>query len=267
VRAAVRSEAFQRSGAALVGSVSGLDPGPGGRNVFFTRASYDNEVRRILEQFGGMGLRRVGIAVAPTESNRAVAAKAAELVRAASLELVSTQEFPLTGQEPAEAARNLFRLDPHVVIVFADSIGTAAFVKAYRQLGSGAFLVGLSVVNHVTVMELIGPKFATGTLISQVVPDPQKSGLSAVGEHQKLMKKYRDEPPSHITLEGFLAAKALVAALQKARPGASRAEIATAIRSLQRADIGGILVDFSGERRGYEFVDIAFLRRNGTLLR
>ena len=88
-----------------------------------------------------------------------------------------------------------------------------------------------------------------------------------MGEHLRLMKKYRDEPPSHLTLEGFLAAKTLVIALRKARKGASRAEIASAMRSLDRADLGGVNVGFGTRSRGYSFVDIAFLRRNGTLLR
>ena len=262
-----RSEAYARSGIALGGAVSGLDPGEGVANLFFTRASYDGEIRRVIEQFRGMGIRRFGIASAALESPRSVAARAAAIVRDAQAERAATVEFSAEGRDPSEAVRKLRGSQPQLVLVIADTVATAGFIKAWRQGDAGTFLVGLSLVNHTTVMELLGPKLATGTLITQIVPDPAKSELAVVGEHLRLMKKYRDEPPSHLTLEGFLAAKTLVIALRKARKGASRAEIASAMRSLDRADLGGVNVGFGTRSRGYSFVDIAFLRRNGTLLR
>jgi branched-chain amino acid transport system substrate-binding protein len=268
VLAVARSEVFVRSGAALVGAVSGSNLGSEGANVFFTRASYEAEVRRAVDLFNGMGLRRFALAVAPLESTRIVAEKAGALIRGAGLEHTAAREIPIDGREPREAARELRATKPQVIFVLADSLATAAFIKAYRPNDPATFLVALSVVNHATVMELIGPKFATGTLITQVMPDPFKGGLAVLGEHLRLMKRFRDEPPSHLTLEGFMAAKTLVAALQKAPRDASRQDVAAALRSLQRADIGGVTMDFSrGESRGYRFVDVAFLRRNGKLLR
>jgi branched-chain amino acid transport system substrate-binding protein len=268
VRAVVRSEAYVHSGIALVGAVSGLDLGADGANVFFTRASYEAELRRAMDLFNGMGIRRFALAVAPLESTRAVAEKAGEFIRAAGGEQTATREIPIDGREPREAARDVRATNPQVVFVLADSLASAAFIKAYRQIDVATFLVALSVVNHATVTELIGAKFATGTLITQVMPDPFRAGMPIIGEHLRLMKKFRDEPPSHLTLEGFIAAKTLVAALRKGPRDARRQEIAAAMRSLQFADLGGVTVDFSaGRSRGYGFVDIAFLRRNGTLLR
>lgn len=267
VRAAVASDAYLRSGIALVGAESGLDPGPGAANVFFTRASYEAEIRRAIDQFKGMGLARVGLATAHLDASGAVVEKAVAIIRAAGVEHAGTVEIPTGGGDPRAAAQQLQAARPHVVIVLADTLATAAFIKAWRQFDAGTFLVGLSLVNPTTVMEILGAKLATGTLITQIVPDPAKSDRAVVGEHLRLMKKYRDEPPSALTLEGFLAAKTLVTALRNARRGASRAEIAAAVRALDRADLGGITVRFVNQPRGYQFVDIAFLRRDGTLLR
>ena len=269
VRAVVRSEAYIRSGVALVGAVAGLDLGAEAANAFFTRASYEAEVRRAMALFSGLGIRRFALAVAPLESTRAVARKAGEIIASGDGQQTAMREIPIDGSEPRDVVRELRATNPQVVFVFADSLATAAFIKAYRQNDAATFLVALSVVNHTTVMELIGAKFATGTLITQVTPDPLRKGeLPIVGEHLRLMKKYRDEPPSHLTLEGFIAAKTLVMALQKAPREARRQDIAAALHSLQRADLGGVTMDFSlGRSRGYGFVDIAFLRRNGTLLR
>lgn len=266
VAAAASSGAFQGSGIALVGAVSGLDPGEGARNLFFTRASYEGEIRRAIEQFRGMGIRRFGIAVAALDSPRSVAARAVTLMAAEMVEHAATVEIAVDGQGNEAAAARLRAAAPQVVLVVGDTLTTAGFIKAWRRADAGTFLVGLSLVNHTTVMEMLGPELAAGTLITQVVPDPTKSAHAVVGEHLRLMKVYRDEPPSHLTLEGFLAAKTLVTALRRARPGAGRKDIAAALRAMDQADLGGITVNFAGTSRGYGFVDIAFLRRNGTLL-
>ena len=50
-------------------------------------------------------------------------------------------------------------------------------------------------------------------MITQTVPPPGKTIHPFQREHRNLMKRYRDEPPSQHTLEGYVVAKLLVAAL------------------------------------------------------
>ena len=117
------------------------------------------------------------------------------------------------------------------------------------------------------MFELLGPQLAHGVMIMQVVPNPAVVDTAVMREHQLAMRKFRDEPPSHLTLEGFLAAKALAEEIRRAGAAPSREAITAALRRNGRVDVGGITVDFtpSGRLRS-PYVDIAMIRRDGSLL-
>ena len=86
-----------------------------------------------------------------------------------------------------------------------------------------------------------------------------------------MMTKFRDEPPSHLTLEGFLAAKGLVRAMERAQDRAgrniSRSSIAAALAGNKQFDLDGMTLSFTPNNdRGSKFVDLAYLRKSGTLV-
>jgi branched-chain amino acid transport system substrate-binding protein len=99
------------------------------------------------------------------------------------------------------------------------------------------------------------------------VPHPQSSGSRLQTEHRAMMKKFRDEPPSHLTLEGFLAAKGLVRALERSGRNITRASIAATLSGTKQFDLDGMTLVFTPESdRGSKFVDLAYLRKSGTLV-
>ena len=103
--------------------------------------------------------------------------------------------------------------------------------------------------------------------MTQVVPNPEKLDQPVLLEHARLLKQFLDEPPTHSTLEGFIAAKTLVLALRNAGRTLKRADINKAVKALRRADLGGLIVDFAeSDNRGFGFVDVTFLRRDGRVL-
>jgi ABC-type branched-subunit amino acid transport system substrate-binding protein len=127
-------------------------------------------------------------------------------------------------------------------------------------------IVALSTVNHRAMVELLGSKLAHGVMITQVVPNPNIAESAILKEHLDAIRTFRDEPPSHLTLEGFIAAKTLVEAVRRAGPGLTRASIVAALQRMGRLDLKGFVVDLSPAGRTESFVDIAMIRRNGGLL-
>jgi len=116
-------------------------------------------------------------------------------------------------------------------------------------------------------LQLVGPTLAYGTLITQVVPNPLLANLPVLREHSSLWRRFRDEPLSHLTLEGFLAAKTLVQALRGLKSDTSRSAITNLLRTHKDYDLGGISLHFAdGSNRGSSFVDLTLLRKDGTLL-
>lgn len=153
---------------------------------------------------------------------------------------------------------------PQAVVVIMESIPAAQFIKAYRQRDMGVRLLGLSQLNSDTVAELAGSP-AAGTVISQVVPHPNDLSVPVVRELNKQMKKYRDEAPTHLTLEGYLAAKLLVDALIQV--GGDPTRLTATLKTLRDTDLGGFYVNYTdGQRRASRYVDINAISSAGRLI-
>ncbi len=153
------------------------------------------------------------------------------------------------------------------LIVLASTVRVAEFIKRYRPRDPGAMIVALSTVNSRTMFELLGPKLAYGVMVTQVVPNPGLPDSQLQKEHLDAIRKFRDEPPSHLTLEGFMAAKVLVEGIKRAGASPTRESILASMLRLGAWTLGVFSVDPSrnGRDRG-AFVDIAMIRRDGALL-
>ena len=158
-----------------------------------------------------------------------------------------------------------------MVIVLGDTSGLGNFAREFPFKQLGILIGGLSVVNHTALTEIAGPQAVKGVVLTQVVPLPQGEGVAAVREHIRAMKNFRDEPPSHLTLEGFIAAKALVESLRTGLNGKSvrREDVAAALlRSQPRLNAGLGASDMGMvNTQGGKTVDVTMVRGDGTLIR
>lgn len=262
---AVDAFAAQRMGVALVGPLAGGDaPATAAGRVFYTRPDYGTEVRQIVAHFRALQLSRFAILRAPTEDAARISRTLSQILGSQDLRAVG--EVTLGGSAAKDAAA-VAALKPQAIVVIADTVPAAEFVKRYRPLDPGGNIVALSMVNHRTMFELLGPKLAHGVMITQVVPNPNLPETQVQKEHLDAIKQFRDEPPSHLTLEGFLGAKALVEGVRRAGPGATRESILLALQRAGRLDLNGVVVDLTAKGRGESaHVDLAMIRRNGSLL-
>ncbi|MEP7155686.1 MAG: ABC transporter substrate-binding protein [Betaproteobacteria bacterium] len=260
---------FRASHTILFAPLSGAEIGEAGDAVIFVRPTYKDEARHIIQHFAQLQLKQFVTVHARGKFGESLADEiAAELKARNQLPAMRFELNPtLAGLDAL--VRNVLKAQPQAIIVAADTIAMAEFVKKIRATpeGRGVNIVGLSTVNHRTLMELAKADFATGTMITQVVPNPLTSATRLQSEHLALMAKYRDEPPSHLTLEGFMAAKAFVKALEKISGEINRTSIAAALAGNGRYDLDGMTLAFSKSNdRGSHFVDIAYLRRSGRLV-
>jgi branched-chain amino acid transport system substrate-binding protein len=268
IEALLKSTMLKNAGISFFGAASGLAVDSSVNNVYFTRASYAAEAGAIVEQFSPLGIERYAIARARSPFHMAIAAEVARILRAKGLRLTSDTILEIDGRDTSFAASGVFANKPQVVIILADSVTTALFIKAYRPVDSAGWLVALSMTNPGVIMQIVGPEMAYALLVTQVVPPVNSATLPVAIEHRNAMKKFRDEPSSPITFEGYLAAKGLVEAMRLAKGELTRSEITRTLKRLPRIDLGGMRIQFADRNnRGTSYADIAFLRKDGTFLR
>jgi ABC-type branched-subunit amino acid transport system substrate-binding protein len=258
---------FRSSGVTLYAPLSGIEVGSTGDHIYFLRPTYREEAKFIVQHFSLLGNKSFAIIASNNSLGEMLATQFGEELK--SRGLPAATRFNLATDLKNVNAVNLAvsALKPQVVVVAADTISMAEFLKRFRLLDKGSNVVGFSTVNHRTLLEIAKPDLAVSTLITQVVPNPGASSTRLQTEHRNLMAKFREEPPSHLTLEGFSAAKGLVLALERAGRELSRNGISAALSGDKRFDLDGINLVFSARNdRGSHFVDLSYLRRDGKLV-
>lgn len=267
VVALAKSGDLARLNTALFAPLAGIEIEGGSDNIFFLRPAYRAEAVRIVEWFGNIATRRAAVVRGTGDFAREAHDAVVARMRAVGIQLVADVELASDGRDAEAAARKITASDPSFVLVLADTVVAGQFIKTLRTLNPAVTVAGLSNIAHQTLLELASPKLAYGTLLMQVVPDPFRGTSLVAREHLGLMKRFRDEPPSHATLEGFIAAKYLVAVLRSISGEIDRASILAALRARREVDVGGFVVSWpSRANRGSRYVDLTLLRKDGSLL-
>ena len=277
IRSVVSSGVLDRSSIALVSPLTGFgdDVGMQGRNLFVSRVPYATEVRKIFEYFHTVALSRFAVIATRQDLADRLMPQLARLAGgsgapSASSNAIGGIVFEATVVDPGmldEALRRAEAKTPQVLIVLGDGLDLGLVARAVAEQHDALPVVGLSLANSRVVLQIAGEKDANGILLSQVVPNPLRGNMPITREHLAFMKRYLDEPPSHLTLEGFMAAKSLVEVLKEATAhGADRAAVLHALHKRPAMDVGGVMLGYSESDAPLTRVDLTMVRADGTLL-
>ena len=267
LRAVAADAFFKTSGITLFAPLSGADVASAADHIYFVRPTYREEAKYIAQHFSLLGNKTFAVVAMGNAFGETLANQFNDELKSRGIAAAVRFNLNVDLKNVEAINRDVSALKPQVVVVAADTIAMAEFLKRFRVLDKGTNVVGFSTVNHRTLLEVAQPDFAVSTLITQVVPHPGASNTRLQTEHRALMAKFRDEPPSHITLEGFVAAKGLVRALEHTGKDITRSSITTALTGDKRFDLDGMTLVFSAKNdRGSHFVDLSYLRRDGKLV-
>jgi ABC-type branched-subunit amino acid transport system substrate-binding protein len=109
---------------------------------------------------------------------------------------------------------------------------------------------------------------ARGTIVAQVFPSERSLSTPMVKEASDLAAARGGSALSPAMLEGFAAAKVMVAALQAAGANPTRQRITAALNAMNKLNLGGLELGFSpSDHTGLDFVDLSIVAEDGRFLR
>lgn len=263
--AVLNSAVFKRSGLILFAPLATATRKDESR-VLFWRPDYQQEVRYLFSHFEKLGTRDVGVVYQESPLNHQAYDSLTAAIRERGMKLSGTARIGGNNDQIAVEASKLANSKPGFVVVIADTIGTALFLKEFRKHAAQTFVASTSLINLGTLREVAGLKAVEWTVFSQVVPNPNAATSLIQAEHINMMRKYRDESVSSLTLEGFTVAKALAKMIQQSKR-TGRSALQELIAGKGNIDLGGLSAVFSVNSNHLSgYLDIALFKKGSGLL-
>ncbi|MES2635661.1 MAG: ABC transporter substrate-binding protein [Pseudomonadota bacterium] len=267
IEAVARSGVLEKEPVALVGWRA-AQIRPETVNLFNVRASLRDEIFKVTEHLGTVGITRLGIVYEQGPGGLQLMSSAGEAAQKARASVVGMASWPAGTTSVQQAVQAMLKVQPQAVMMVGSGASAAAFVDQYRKAGGTAQLFA----NDGVDMEQLGAKLddaqMSGISIAQAVPSPYKISsriakefVDTVARSEKL-----EVPVSYAMMEGFIAGKVVVEAIRRQGKTPSRQGTIDALGKMEYFDMGGYSVAYQPNiRAGSRFVELTILGGKGRI--
>jgi branched-chain amino acid transport system substrate-binding protein len=125
----------------------------------------------------------------------------------------------------------------------------AKFIEKTRDLYPDMIYTSVSFVGSTALADelmLLGKKYATGVIVTQVVPAVDGHSSLVLDYKSALAKYFPGQAPDYVSLEGYVDANVLIAALQRSGLQLDTEKLVSTLENLRNLDLGlGTSVTFS----------------------
>lgn len=255
----------EKAGVLFFAPFSGADPVRKPSPVVFTmRASYGDELQKMLAFWTGLGLKQVVVVHYDDEVGKQNLAVVVEYL---AKQGKTPSAFPLQRNAKLNAAQvnDLQKLKPDVIINTVLSGPAADISKQLAAKGSFIPMSSLSFIGAQQYIEAAGAAGA-GVSISQVVPNPSLS-LPVVLECGKALKDAGvTQAMNSAHLEACIGAKVLTEAMRRSKKAGDPKALLASLSSLGAYDTGGFSVTYGpNQNHGSKYVELGMVTRDQKL--
>ncbi len=250
---------------AFVGPFTGAEPmRTFRRNVYNIRASYADELEKIVDFYTTTGMKKFSIIHYDDAVGKENLAAVELALTRRGLKPSSIGTLKRNQTDLGAAVSDVVKAAPDVVIATTLYKTTGDFIKSARKAGSGAQFASISFVGASALASELGDQ-GMGVVVSQVVPPYARNSIPIVREYQAAIEKSLGKKEySFTSLESYIGAKVLVEAIRRAGANPTREGLLKTLDSMQNFNVGGYLVDFSpSNHNGSRFVELTAISKAG----
>ena len=221
---------------------------PPDRYVFNYRASYAEEtdvVVRYLVKLRRIPIRQIAVFAQQDTYGDSGFAGVSKAVRALGVSDASIVRlnYKRNTVDVDDAINQLKLQKPPIkaVVMVATYRAAAKFIEKTHDLFPGMLYTNVSFVGSTALADelmLLGPRYASGVIVTQVVP--AVSGYSSIVLEYKnaLAKYFPGEAPDYVSLEGYVAANVLIQGLKRAGPQLDTEKLIDVLENTRNFDLG-----------------------------
>jgi ABC-type branched-subunit amino acid transport system substrate-binding protein len=233
------------------------------RYVYNHRASYADELEKIVEHYTTFGVKRIAVLHYDDAVGKENFGAVERALKSRNLAPAAVASVTRTQTDFTKELANVGQSSPDVVILTTLYKTSADFIKGLKKAGVGTQFVSTSFAGSTALANSLGAD-GLGVAMSQIVPSYLKRSIPVVKEYQAAMEATLGKKEfSYTSLESYIAAKVLVEGLRRAGPQPTREKLLAALDTLSNYDVGGYLVSFSpSNHNGSSFVSLSILGRD-----
>jgi len=223
-------------------------------------AARQEQIAYALKTLSVMGMSELGAVYATAQDH---AAYHSEVERIANTMKLKLQSF--RGADNLRAmGQQLTPRTPAVLLFVGGTPELAEFTQGLEKQARQRYIVALADVNLQTMLQM-GAARNTPVIATQPVP-LVNAGLPVVRAYREVLARLFDEPPTSLSLAGYIAARYTMDVLSEVEGAPTRQSVLTAFQRRSKADIGGFLVRFNPQRRSNTYVTQSMMTADGRLI-
>ena len=234
-------------------------------NIINLRASYNQETEEMVARLtDDLGITRVGVMYQNDSFGRAGFRGAVAALARRDMEPVSIGIYPRNTTAVKTALLDLRLGDPEAVIMIGAYEPVARLISWARRTDMDPVFMTVSFVGSNALAQELGPDGA-GVLVTQVVPFPEDDSLPVV--HAYLDALAAHDPaaePGFVSLEGYLAGRLVISALQECGTDVDRSCLLSRLIDRGEFDIDGFALQYgAGDNQGSDEVFLTVIGSDG----
>lgn len=229
-------------------------------NTFPIFAARQEQIAHALKTLSVMGLKELGAIYGTARDHTAYHVEVERIAAGMQLKL---QSFQGAGQLRA-LGQKLTPQTPAVLLFVGGTPELAEFTQGLDKQSRQRYVVALADVN-LQIMQQMGAARNTPVIATQPVPMVTAS-MPVVRSYREILARLFDEPPTSLSLAGFIAARYTFEVLNDVDGPLTRQSALTAFQRRAAMDVGGFRVSFNPQRRSSTYVTQSMMTIDGRVI-
>ncbi len=229
-------------------------------NTFTIFASRQEQIAHAIKSLSVMGITQVGAVYGSAAEHAAYKTDLQQVAQALNLSIVSYT----TPGDLRDLALSLKADSPRILLFVGGTPELVRFSQGIEKQAVQRYIVAMSDVNLQSIQQMGMSRF-TPMIATQVVPMVNAS-LPIVKAYRAALGRFFDEPPTPLSLAGYMAARYTYEVLQNVDVTLNRTNALQAFARRSAVDLGGFRIAPDSRTRGTAYVTQSMIAADGRLV-
>lgn len=223
-------------------------------------ASRQEQISHAIKSLANMNVTEVGVVYASKQEQDLYRSDAEQTATQLKIKLLSYSP----GGNLKQTGQSLTATAPAILLFMGGTPELIQFTQGIEKQAKQRYVIALADVNPQTLLQM-GVARNTPVITTQVVP-MVNAGLPIVRNYREALARLFDEPPTPLSLAGFIAARYTYEVLSTVEAQITRQSVLQTFQKRASIDLGGYRIKFNAQHRSGSFVTQSMLTPDGRLV-